>query len=394
MKILFTQHGLKRRGGTELFVTEVSAELVRRGHQVAVYAGEIGATAFLLKDSGVTVLDDPRKCPWVPDIIHGQHRRHALKALLSFPCTPAVLHLHGFLPMLEKPFRHPRILRYLTTAKSMDGYWAERFSLPSERFITVPNPIDLRRFESRRNPPPKPSKALLYSNVRFLPEQVTILRNACDARGMSLELAGGCTGLRGETASPEKLLPEFDLVFAVGRSALEAAACGCAVIPVYLGMAEEMLLPTTYRRLREQNLSPRLSHHHPLGASWITAQMDLWDPLQIGDVSQMVRASSGIGGTVSLLESTYEQVVGEQASLPSLDWEEELEMLRSFFQKEDQSTLRERIAGLTAMVEKRSGRIESMQNSLSWRMTSPLRWIDRLLAGKGTGDASGQSRSR
>lgn len=115
MKILFTQHGLVNPGGTELFVAEITPALRARGHEVAVYAGEAGEPAERLRNRGIVVVTDPRDCPWRPDIIHGQHRIHALKALAAFPSCPAVLHLHGLLPFLEKPFIHPRIGLYLVT---------------------------------------------------------------------------------------------------------------------------------------------------------------------------------------------------------------------------------------------------------------------------------------
>ena len=378
MRILFTQHGLVRSGGTEFFVSEVSSELVRRGHQVAVYAGERGPLADTLAGRGVLILEDPAKCPWVPDTIHGQHREHALRAIQRFPQTPALLHIHGFLPALEKPFRHPRILRYLTTGESVSRRWSEAFEIPKEHFITVPNHVDLERFHGTRNPPWRPSKALLYSNVIFSEEQLDHLRSACSQRGLTLDLAGRCNVLTGDIERPEDLLPRYDLVFAVGRSGLEAAACGCGVIPVYLDMAEELLLPSTYERLRGQNMSPRLSMHHQLDARWIVEQLDRWDASHVSEVSAMVRASAGLSGTVSLLEKIHADLFRESAILTGIPWDVERDALDSYFAKEGMQRLARRHADLKREKQALEGRISSMKGSLSWKCTAPLRWIDGL----------------
>jgi hypothetical protein len=385
MKILFTQHGLVRSGGTEFFVCEVASEFIRRGHQVAVYSGEGGPLAEKLARRGILILDDPVKCPWVPDTIHGQHRELALRAILSFPRTPALLHIHGFLPALEKPFRHPRILRYLTTADSLSDHWSKAFHIPRESFITIPNHVDLERFRAGRRPPERPLKALLYSNVKFSEEQLGHLRSACSNRGMTLELAGRCNPSSGDVERPEELLPLYDLVFGVGRSALEAAACGCGVIPVFLDMAEELLLPQTYDKLRGQNLSPRLSSHHRLCEQWIGSQMDRWDAPLIAEASNMVRGSANLEATVSLLEKIHSDLCRERLTGAERCWSEERDALEHFFANEGMRRLTRRHTDLMRknMREKSSleQRITSIEGSLSWKLTAPLRWVDGLWNG-------------
>ena len=362
-----------------MFTLEVARELTRRGHDVAVYTGEPGPLASTIEECGIAILDDPAKCPWKPDIIHGQHHAYAFRAILGFPMTPAILHLHGFLPALEKPFRHPRIRRYLTTAESISRHWSSSYELSPDLFLTIPNHIDLDRFHQKKNPPDQPAKALLYSNANFSLEQLEILRNACAEREITLELAGLCKGSDGILLKPEDLLPKYDLVFAVGRSALEAAACGCGVIPVYLDMAEEMLLPETYKKLRGQNLAPRLFKHHKLSKEWVEMQLLRWNSNLVMQVSEMVRESANLGGTVSLLEKIYINACTEHATHPCSSWEVEMEALEAYFSKQRERYCRSSFFILNRKVETLNLQIEGMKNSLCWQLTAPLRWIDRIL---------------
>lgn len=388
MRILFTQHALgEQRGGTELFTLEVVTELARRGHKITVYAGEVGSMASALERNGITVVDDPRKCPWQPDIIHGQHRMHALKGLMAFPTRPGILYLHGFLPLLEKPFLHPRIHRYVAISKGIADRWSEGLAIPREKFEIIQNHIDLKRFSSIRNPLEKPKKALLYSNHRFTPGQLSEIEQSCRHCGMTFEMAGLCTGT--EVANPENLLPDYDLVFAVGRSAMEAAACGCAVIPVFANMAEELLSPTNYERLIAQNLSVRVLLHERLTASWLIAQINNWNRESLQWITRKIRAEKKLENTVYRLESVYRSVLeeSENSTLPGMD--DEFNAIATCMLKESRILEKENTKRLKTLLpqfewmEKRlewmEKRLEWMSGTMSWKITAPLREILNLL---------------
>jgi len=372
VKILFTQWGLPEKvDGSTQFVVEVTTELARRGHDIAVYAGEIGSIGRGLEQrTGILVIDDPRGCPWKPDVIHGQHRIHVLKALMAFPSTPGLLYIHGFLPLLEKPFLHPRLLRYVGVAPGIANYWSDAIGIESDRFEVILNHIDLQRFRSIREIPEKPRKALLYANRSPSAEHLQELRNACDAEGISLDLAGSCCG--SQEQNPESILPRYDLVFAVGRSALEALACGCAVIPIYSGMAEEFVLPGNYDRIRNQNMAVCLNPHEKLTAGWIKSQIARWDPEAIGEVARRVRESTRLERTVDRLESLYAEMIAEAGSKPLPDMEADIESIHLFWQKDHsyRSSVRRRATEM---------RIRSMEKSWSWRVTTPLRWMQKSL---------------
>ena len=123
---------------------------------------------------------------------------------------------------------------------------------------------------------------------------------------------------------PGRLLPRYDLVFAVGRCALEAAASGCGVIPVYRNMADELLGTENYERLRAQNMSVRLSRHEKLTKAWIIKQIDRWDGADIGRVAKRIREDASLDGVANQLENIYRRVAADFPLSARLPLEEEL----------------------------------------------------------------------
>src|SRR4029079_17666075 len=74
--------------------------------------------------------------------------------------------------------------------------------------------------------PGKPRRALAFAQRTR--GHLEAIRIACEARGIALEVFGGGAGRIAD--KPEDLMPEFDLVFASALTAMEAMACGRAVV--------------------------------------------------------------------------------------------------------------------------------------------------------------------
>jgi len=349
LKVLFTHHSLVHRGGSELFVIETARALQRAGHDVAIYAGKIGPVADELQPNGIPIVPDPRLCPWTPDIIHGQHRLRALKALAAFPRTPAVLHIHGFMPALEKPFVHPRILRYLVISPGSVEFWSRGLGIDRNRFQLVLSGIDLSRFDAVRQPPARPQTALLYSNNGPQARELAEIERACAAQGIKLHRAGLWTGR--QEHHPERLLPRFDLVFASGRSALEAAASGCGVIPWSGDMTDELLSPSNYVRLRGQNMAPTFFSHHKVSEEWIGRQIDAWDAGEVAAATAKLREDCRDHDAVAEFQAIYGQVVEEFRGQPLVYLEAEFEATASVLGVDSLHTS-QRVAGAHPEYEK------------------------------------------
>jgi hypothetical protein len=156
MRILFTNHALGVRGGSELWVRDVALELRRRGHETAAYSVRLGAVAEELRAAGVPVVDRPADLPWAPDLLHLHHHLEAMTALAHFPSVPAVYVCHGWRPWEETPCRHPRILEYAAVDQATLETAVRERGIAPERIRLMLNFVDLGRFRPRGPLPVRP----------------------------------------------------------------------------------------------------------------------------------------------------------------------------------------------------------------------------------------------
>jgi hypothetical protein len=94
--------------------------------------------------------------------------------------------------------------------------------------------VDTDKYAPRRPSRKRPERALVFSNYLKEGNDLSTIRRECERRGISLESAGDGTGTG--TSAPQTIPPEYDIVFAKARCALEAAACGCFVVLYHAGM--------------------------------------------------------------------------------------------------------------------------------------------------------------
>ncbi len=99
---------------------------------------------------------------------------------------------------------------------------------------------------------------------------------------------------------------------------------------------------------------------------WIRRQISAWDPGNVTAVTAKVRQDCADRDTAAELAAIYEQVVGEYRNDPPADLEAELEAIASAMG-----------ADVSTRVNESQERIRSMENSWSWRVTHPLRIVDK-----------------
>ncbi len=305
MRVLLTNNTLAGRAGTELYVRDVALELLRIGHQPMAYSTSLGAVAEELRAAGVPVVQALSDLAETPDVIHGQHHYDTATALLWFPETPAVYFCHGAVPWEEKPFRFPQILRYV----AVDEPCRERLiaeGVPEEDIETVFNFYDSVRFPPRAPLPTRPARALAFGNVFTEAGGLPALRQACSEHGISLDAVG--LGADRVSAEPGPLLGQYDVVFAKGRSAIEAMAVGAAVVLCGDERMGPLVTAANFDALRRLNFGFR-TFTRPLTARDIAAELGGYDALDADAVARRVRENCE-------LKAAVERIVGVYAPSP------------------------------------------------------------------------------
>lgn len=301
MRILLTCRSLLHRGGSEMHVRDLALALRRRGEDVAVWSTEDGPLRGELEAAGVAAEVAPSPSGPPPDVVHGHQHFELALALLRHPGTPAVFTCHAALDDESTP---PR-LASLRTAVAVDRATAERLraSLPGVPVVRVANAVDLARFAARAALPRSPRRALVFSNY-FREPAVAPLREACARRGVALDLVGS-ESLRPH-ARPETLLPDYDVVFAKGRCALEAMAVGCAVVLCGTEGLGERVTAARFAALRADNFGRRCVTR-PLDAGLVERELAGYDAAEAARVRDLARRDAGLDPAVDRLLALYRE---------------------------------------------------------------------------------------
>lgn len=308
LRILITNHFLRARTGSELYVCELATSLLRLGHTPVVYSPQLGPTASELRRATVPVIDSLDALSSPLDLIHAQHHVEAMTALLRFPNTPAVFFCHGWIPFEETPPRHPRILRYVAVDDTCRDRLACENGIPEKRISVILNSVDLENFLPRPPLPAKPSRALVFSNGASESTYLGAVREACNRSQMTLDVIGADAG--NVSSRPQDVLGQYHIVFAKARCALEALAVGNAVVLCDKVGVGPMVTTREMDRLRRLNFGVR-AIQEPVSAAVLEREIAQYDANDAAEVSRRIRAVVGRRPAIEQIVDLYHEVVRE-----------------------------------------------------------------------------------
>jgi hypothetical protein len=345
LRILITNHFLRSRTGSELYVCDLATSLLRLGHTPIVYSPQLGPTASELRKTTVPVIDNLDALSSPLDLIHAQHHVETMTALLRFPNTPAAFFCHGWLPFEETPPRHPRILRYVAVDDTCRDRLACENGVPEERISVILNSVDLKSFLPRSPLPEKPSRALVFSNGASESTYLGAVREACSRTQMTLDVIGADSGKL--SMRPQDVLGQYDIVFAKARCALEALAVGNAVVLCDRVGCGPMVTTGEMERLRRLNFGVR-AIQEPVTAEVLEREIARYDAQDAAQVSRNIRTSAGREPAIEQIVELYYDVVREfESSNRDLDAEARseagyLQQLSRHYESERDSILNSR----------------------------------------------------
>jgi Glycosyltransferase Family 4 len=308
LRILITNHFLRGRTGSELYVCELATSLLRLGHTPIVYSPQLGDSARELRNATVPVIDNLDALASAPDVIHGQHHVETMTALLRFPNTPAVFFCHGWLPWEETPPKHPRILRFVAVDDTCRDRLICEHAAPEERVSVILNSVDLNQFLPRAPLPAKPARALVFSNGASESTHVAAVRQACQRTGLALDVIGADSG--NLSLRPQDVLGQYDIVFAKARCALESIAAGTAVVLCDKVGAGPMVTTGDMDRLRRLNFGVRALQEE-INPEVLEREIARYDAKDAAEVSRRMRANAGREASIDQIVTIYQDVIRE-----------------------------------------------------------------------------------
>ena len=308
LKVLIANATLATLTGTETYVRDLALGLLRKGHTPVVYAPELGPIAEELRRRTVPVVDNLSHVGTVPDIIHGNHNTELITALLHFENVPSVFFCHSWTDWISAPPAHPRILAYVAVDETCRDRLVLENAIPEDRVHVRLHAADLERFTPRESLPEKPVRALVFSNNANHWTHLNAVREACKRAGIKLEVIGA--GANASALNPESLLPNFDLVFAKARCALEALAVGSAVILCDAAGSGPMVTTAELDRLRRQNFGIR-TLSEKVDADVLLGEIRRYDPKDAAEVSRRIRTTADLGSVIDDAVVLYREVIEE-----------------------------------------------------------------------------------
>jgi hypothetical protein len=303
---LLTIQTLEGPAGGSLYVRDFAVELFRQGHRPSVYCRRLGAVSAELLNFGIPVIDDIQMLSDPPDIIHGNSPIETVAAILRFPETPAIFVGHGWRSPDAIPPKLPNVVRYLAVSEHARDALLCFFGIPADLITVHQNPTDLERFARRSSLPAIPRRALVLSNSISDLNCLGAIESACKRSGLTVDVVG----LSMETArmDTESILGDYDVVFAKGRSALDALATGCAVVLADASGFGELVTTDNYDLLRLRNFGLR-ALCLPATQETALAQLRRYDPLDAAKVTDRVRQTEGLFSATARLTEIYADAI-------------------------------------------------------------------------------------
>lgn len=393
MRVLIGMSVMAHRTGAELFVRDLALSLNSRGHSVIVYAPIMGEMVEELRWRSIACVTDLAMVGSAPDVIMGNTQMETVACLARFPQVPAISICHDRTAPHGKPPRFSRIRRYV----AVDANCWERLVLeegiPEESVQIIQNGVDLLRFRPRSRLPGKPSKAAIFSNYATASAETAAAREACRARGIDLSIIGAGTG--NQARLPEEVLPEYDLVFAKARCAMEAMAVGCAVVLFNEGMGMgDLVTPENMAEWHRWNFGRKLLQL-PINAARIGRAIDSYSAAGGEDVSRYVRQHASLAVMTDAFEQLAASIVAREPDREKVAAEQEsgefAEFVCSVLKPPGPAMVAIQVGMLLERVEEREQQLRRVNQRLmavehqlaavhasrSWRLTEPVR---RLIA--------------
>ncbi len=312
-RVIFSNYGLAGRYGTEFFLSDVTTRLQQRGTQCGIFSPRLGPFTGEFRAAGIAVWDDPDKIDWEPDVLHCHHVAEAVRLLNRFPGTPAIFMVHeprlwqGLAPVT------PQIRRYIAVDQLCRERLARDCGFREDSIQIIPNGVDLERFQPRSPLPVKPQRAIIFTSSAANNEHLILARKVCQTLGIHLDEGGHAAG--NVLEHPEKILPQYDLVFAKARCALEALSVGCAVILIGAEGVGEMVSTSRFDHFRAMNFGMGLLQL-PLTEEALVSQIERYDPNDAALVTRRIRETCGVEHTVAALEALYAEVAATKDAEP------------------------------------------------------------------------------
>jgi hypothetical protein len=224
MELVLGTTGFATPGGSETYLLTIAEQLQRLGHEVTIYAHELGAMSDLATARGLRVTASTDRLPDSCDAAVVQDAAVAYQLADRLPMAPQLFRAPSDLYDFQLPPNLPDLVGAVVVLSDRVEKRAKA-AAPEHRVVRLRQPVDTERFRPNGPIARKPRRAVLLGNYLRGPRRERLLA-ALQANGIEAHQVGAPAA---SALEPERAIWTADIVVAKGRAVLEGMACGRAV---------------------------------------------------------------------------------------------------------------------------------------------------------------------
>jgi hypothetical protein len=387
--LLATNHlGL---GGSESYLFTVAEQLDRLGHEAVVYTPEPAGGIAVAEERDIAVIDHLGPDGDFDGALV-QDGGVSFQIADRCPAVPQVFVAHSEMFDLQSPPQLDGAVGAVVVLNDRVGDRVRGFVTDVE-VIRLRQPIDTERFVPRGPLPAKARRVLLLSNTPHS-DRLAMLEAACSEAGLELTQVGG---LSGQSTNIQPALAGAEIVIGVGRSILEAMACGRAAYVYDWKGGDGWMTPESYPEIEADGIAgctgrtvidpQRLARDLP---GYSPSMGPVNHDLVMGNHRANVHAQELVGIFKRLGDppARPRAPLQEMARLVRLEWRargdvQALARENTHLQNLLQQSEREAAAEHRRSVEALQAQAQAYESTASWRLTRPLRALGNALGRAG-----------
>jgi hypothetical protein len=299
MRFVIAQRRLAAPGGSETFVLTIAEHIAKLGHEVVIYALELGMMARLAQERVINVVCDEGELPEETEATIALDRVMAIDLARRYPGATRLFAMHNtseaWLPPPE-----PGIVG-ATLAPNDRFELMARGCAGAGEVVRIRQPIDLARFGTRGRARGQPARILQLSNYLTLPgHRIEQLQRSWSRPGLEWHRIADPE----PTTAVAEEIAKADIVVGYGRSILEAMACSRPAYVHEHSGSDGWVTAESYARMEADGFAGT-GVRAPLGIDQLRADLLHYDP-ELGRIgNDLVRthhdASMVAAGIVALV---------------------------------------------------------------------------------------------
>ena len=244
---MLANHGFSRVGGTEAYLVTLAEQLQRLGHDLTVYAHELGPFSDHARGRGVDVRGALGELPGDCDMVFAQDAVVAYELAERYPDAPLVFRACSDVYDFELPPQLSGIVDRIVVLSDRYARLVEACGVTAP-VIRLRYPVDVARIAPPGAIRDRPRRAVVLGNYD---ERVESVREAWGPEGVEVEQVGGARPRFGLAEA----LAGADIVVAKSRAAVEAMGAARAVYVFDWFGGDGWVTPESYPALEADNFA-------------------------------------------------------------------------------------------------------------------------------------------